>query len=123
MPGVQMHSMCIGKDQYTDSAYSSMYTHLRSMSRNHIVLLHYCAQWFAFSIFKMREEQRIRDTEANVSFVCFPKLLPSQTGIKKEVGLLQSHPNVTFCHKTRIFLRNFSCIQWFGAMAIYSISV
>lgn len=43
--------------------------------------------------------------------------------LKKEVFLLWSHPNVPFYHKTRILLRNFFCIQWFGGMTTYCISV
>lgn len=91
------------------------------MSRSHIVLFHYRVQWFAFNIFKMKEEQGTKDAEANVSFVWFPVLLPIQRGLKKEVSLLRSHLNVPFYHTTRILLRRFSCIQWFGAMTIYSI--
>lgn len=65
----------------------------------------------------------MRDAEINVSFVWFLELLPIQKGLKKEVSLLWSHPNMPFYHKTRILLRIFSCIQWFGAMTVYSIPV
>lgn len=43
-------------------------------------------------------------------------------GLKKEVSLLWSHPNVPFYHKIRMLLRNFSCIQWFGKRTIYKYS-
>lgn len=87
--------MHVRKDQYADSASSGLYTHLRSMSRSHVVLLGHCVQWFAFNSFKMREESKMQMLMFNFldsqSFYLF-------RGLKKKISLLWSHPNVPFYH-------------------------
>lgn len=93
------HSMCIGEDWYTDSAYSGMHTHLGSTSRSQIVLLHYSVQKHVFNIFKIREEQGIRCRDW--CYICMVPRAFTYSNIFRKRSL--QSPNMPFYHKTRIF--------------------